>query len=119
MRSNQYDNLPLSVEALKGKIQSENEKNNAFQKANVNDGDFTKTIDSFAAACVETSGHAKQVYEQFKALKSDYKNNVINLARYKASLKPLHELLVGMGQKVQIHGFPASEIAKELQEVGY
>lgn len=119
MRSNEYDKLPLSVETLKGKIKKENEKNNAFQKSKVSDGDFNKVIDGFAAACVETSGHAKQVYEQFKALKNDYKNKVINLARYKESLKPLHELLVGMGQKIQIHGFPASEIAKELEEVGY
>lgn len=119
IRNTNWDNLPTTVNALKEKMQNQAKGKNSFQKANVDDQNFKNVIAGFSVSCLETTGLAKQVYEQFKFLKSDFDKKVINAARYKEGLKPLHELLVGMSEKVNIKELNTPEIATELKRAGY
>ncbi|OYU53823.1 MAG: hypothetical protein CFE25_17160 [Chitinophagaceae bacterium BSSC1] len=119
IRNAKWDMLPNTVAALKSTIRKQNENGDAFKKSNSDSPNFKNAISALAVSTIETNGYAKQVTDQFRMLKSDYDKKIINAARYKEALKPLHELLVGMGQKIQISDLPADEIAQQLQLVGY
>src|SRR5258708_3845078 len=90
MRNNFYDSMGSSISNLKLTTAHAGIK---FKKSQESKKLDITSLEEAVAADSASDSLSKLIWEQFSALRNDYKSNVINTARYMATLRPLKEFL--------------------------
>jgi hypothetical protein len=107
MRNYSYETLGLTVEALKSRLQNQQ---NVLIKA-VQEGSLEKMQEEVD----EVNTIAKAINSQFLDLKKDFESGAINMVRYKDNLSKLNDLLPALNEKVAKTEIKAEEIAREIK----
>src|SRR5688500_12186957 len=107
LRNNSYDSLSITISTLKTKLK---EKENLIIKS-----DDSSTWQAAVDANNEVNDTCSELYEKFKALKQDFHQGKIVLARYRSHLDEIQELLTGVDEPLKNENLNVQEMVKEIK----
>jgi len=118
IRNNNWDLLPLTVNAMKRELKNQSKVSSFYKAKKAGDIGLEIATKNLTDNFLVIEKLAENINQKFSSLKKDYTDNIINLARYKDALKPLHELMTGEN-KLDVKALNTSEIVEALKEAGY